>query len=81
MVTTPSPENAPVLITVRVTRAEQGRPAADGAVFTAASALSHTSPTPAPTPRPHPASEDVGLCQEAELDRTAGAPGELPAFV
>lgn len=52
MVTAPSPENAPVLITVRMTVAEQGQPAADGAVFTAGSALSHPPPPPPPPPPP-----------------------------
>lgn len=78
MVTTPSPENSPILITVRMTLAEHCQPAADGTVFTAGWALSHPRPSPTPSPTPR---KDVGLCQEAELDQTAGVLGELPAFV
>lgn len=69
MVTTASPEKSSILITL----ARQGQPAVDGTVFTRARLC-----PPHPLP---PARGDVGLCQEAELDRTAGVLSELPAFV
>lgn len=71
VVTAPSPKNSSVSVAVRVTLVGQARPAVQG-VFRRLGLV------PPPFPPPH---EDVSLCQEAELDRTAGVLGELPAFV